>query len=101
MDVRTVSLGFNQVTLDAITAVGLDQGLVGGIPEGANAAYIEVEGSTPIRWRNDGPAPTASVGMALLTPNGPWCCTAGIRSMLVISTSGPVVIDVTFCKIVG
>jgi hypothetical protein len=50
-------LGYQQITsLSASTTLT--------IPEGARAAIIEAE-SQAVRWRDDGTAPTASVGQPL------------------------------------
>lgn len=54
-----VPLGYQQ-----ITALGTFEGLT--VPAGATQAWLIAEGS-PLRWRDDGVAPTATVGMPLPT----------------------------------
>ena len=53
----TDCLGYQQIT-DASTAVGLT------VPTGANFAMIVAEAQS-VRWRDDGIAPTTTVGMPL------------------------------------
>ena len=56
----TVCLGYQQITsLTASTALT--------VPAGATLAVIVPE-SQSVRWRDDGVAPTASVGMPLTSP---------------------------------
>lgn len=50
-----LSLGYQQIT-DLTAVVGLT------VPAGTGVAVIQAEGA-PVRWRDDGNAPTASVGM--------------------------------------
>jgi hypothetical protein len=55
----TVCLGYQQITsLSASTALT--------VPVGATMALIVAE-TQAVRWRDDGTAPTASVGMPLVT----------------------------------
>ena len=62
----TTCFGYQQIT-DLSSSVGLTVPTV--TPEGLNGkpvfALIIAEGA-PIRWRDDGTAPTASVGMPLV-----------------------------------
>lgn len=52
-------LGFSQITgMSASTGLG-------SVPAGTTRALIQAEAQT-IRWRDDGTAPTATVGMNLL-----------------------------------
>ena len=53
-------LGYRQITVSS-TALALSSA-TGGVPKGATRAIIEVE-TDAIRYRDDGTAPTASVGM--------------------------------------
>ena len=53
-------LGYRQLTVST-TAVGLANA-TGGIPAGATRAVVQVE-AQPVRWRDDGSAPTLSVGV--------------------------------------
>lgn len=56
----TKPLGYRQIAVST-SAVALASA-TGGIPKGAQRAVIDVE-ANDIRWRDDGTAPTASVGM--------------------------------------
>ena len=53
----TVALGYQQIT-DLSSAVGLT------VPSGATMALITPE-TQAVRWRDDGTAPTAAVGMPI------------------------------------
>jgi hypothetical protein len=57
-------LGYQQYTTLS-SAIGLTS-----IPKGATYALIQVEGEN-VRWRDDGTAPTASLGMILIAGNEP------------------------------
>lgn len=57
-----VPLGYCQ--LATLTASTLLSSCSGGIPTGATAAYIQAEAQA-VRYRDDGTAPTASVGMPI------------------------------------
>lgn len=57
-------LGYQQIT-SLSAAAGLT------VPAGANRASITAEAQT-IRWRDDGTAPTASIGMPISAGNGMW-----------------------------
>jgi hypothetical protein len=59
---RTVPLGYCQLTSLATAAKLSD--CSGGIPAGANLAYIEAEAQA-VRYRDDGTAPTGTVGMPI------------------------------------
>jgi hypothetical protein len=53
-------LGYRQLAVST-SSVALASA-TGGIPHGATRAVVDVE-ANDIRWRDDGTAPTASVGM--------------------------------------
>lgn len=55
--------GYRQVTATS-AAFTLASAFGGSIPAGARVAFIQAEAQT-IRWRDDGTAPTATVGMNL------------------------------------
>jgi hypothetical protein len=65
----TVNLGYQQIT-DLSSAVGLTIPTVdvAGNKQQPTRAFIVAEGND-IRWRDDGTAPTASVGMILIRNN--------------------------------
>lgn len=88
-------LGFSKFTLDASTAQGLGEGTLGAIPTGATLALVIPEGA--IRFRDDGTAPTAATGMALIA-NQPLPYTGTLSALKLISQSGSVTVGVSFYK---
>lgn len=87
------ALGYCQ--LSVTTAVGLST-CAGGIPAGSIFAYITPE-TAAIRWRDDGSAPTATVGYPVsagsqLQYGGP------LTAIQVIAQSGTSTVDVYFAK---
>jgi hypothetical protein len=70
----------------------------GGIPVGTSVAYITVE-TANIRWRDDGVAPTASVGMLIVAAAPVLLYQGDITKMQVIAVSGSPVIDISFYKV--
>lgn len=60
---KLTPLGFEQVTAGFGAAQSLPN-----VPDGAEVALIQVDGNA-IRWRDDGTAPTATVGMFLCGEN--------------------------------
>jgi hypothetical protein len=57
-DGQLVPLGYQQLTV-GVAAVALT------VPAGATQALCELEGNAEVRWRDDGVAPTAAVGMRI------------------------------------
>lgn len=98
--------GFAQVTVTSTsqTLVAMLAGLTPAqvIPANAACATIIVE-TNDIRWRDDGTAPTASVGMLWThvvsgtTPNSPWLyCGDDLTALRIIAVSGSPVLDISF-----
>lgn len=88
-------LGYCQLTATG-TAAQLST-CSGGIPTRSVWAVICVE-TANIRWRDDGVAPTASVGM-LLGATGPAACmdySGTFNTFQFISTTGSPVLNVSF-----
>ena len=56
------SVGYGQIT--SLSGAVTLASVAGGIPRGAQSALIQAE-TQNIRWRDDGPAPTSTVGMVL------------------------------------
>lgn len=91
-----VPLGYCQLTLTG-TAAKLSS-CTNGVPTGALYAYIEVE-TANARYRDDGVAPTTSVGM-LLQSNalaGIWYMAAP-GNLSFIAVTGSPVLDVLFYR---
>lgn len=81
------ALGFQQITsLSTSTALT--------VPSGAGLAVIQAEGAA-VRWRDDGTAPTASVGM-LLPAGAELRYTGTLGALRLIQTDSGAVIDVSY-----
>lgn len=85
--VRIVPLGYQQ-----ITSLSTAQSLT--VPSGATAAYIAPEGS--VRYRDDGAAPTAAVGMPL--PSAGLWYVGNLSAVQVIATTGSPTVDVLYYR---
>ncbi len=97
-----LSLGFCQQT-SVSTAVGLSSGAgacASGIPKGSVFAVVQVEGETA-RWRDDGTAPTASIGQPLAAST-PIYFTSQVKggnalaAVKLIPETGSMTLDVSF-----
>lgn len=90
--VRMVPLGFTQVTSPSV-ATNLTP------PAGATYAVIVVE-TQAIRWRDDGVAPTAGVGMLqAVTGNGPVLVYVGnLNSFQFIQATAGAVVDIAYYR---
>lgn len=82
-------LGFVQLNIS--TATGL-----GTIPNGASMALIVCE-TANVRWRDDGIAPTSSVGM-LFSAGQEFQYSGNLQGIQFIAVSGSPVLDVSFYK---
>lgn len=79
--------GYQQFTVAASTALP-------SIPTGAAEAFIICETQT-VRWRDDGVAPTASVGMPL-TANTPFPYTGNLAAVRIIQTTATATCNVSY-----
>jgi hypothetical protein len=91
-----VPLGYCQITLGA-DAVGFAAACTNGLPASANVAVISVE-TAAVRWRDDGTAPTASIGMPIAAGAVPFIYTGTPSAIEFIAQSGSPVIDVSFYR---
>lgn len=91
--IRMASLGYAQLT-GLTTAKGF-----ASVPAGANAVLIVASGQ-PVRWRDDGTAPTASAGMHLAVDTE-FLYTGNLSAIEFIEESASATVDVTFYKMVG
>lgn len=90
----TVPLGYCQLT--SIDAAAKLSACSGGIPKGATAAYIEAEAQA-IRYRDDGVAPTASVGMPVVV-SLPFFYSGTLSALQVISSTSGAKLNVLFYR---
>lgn len=91
-------LGYAQYTLGA-TAETLATMAGGSIPAGALYVYVQVDpaGNT-IRWRDDGVAPTTSVGFPLLASTFFQYEGTPLSAFKAISTTGTSIVNLAFYK---
>ncbi len=69
----------------------------GGIPPGATQAVIQAE-SAAVRYRDDGGAPTASVGMEIVSGANPIFYTGTLSALRFIAATGSPLLDVAFYR---
>lgn len=89
-DPRLVPMGHQQ-----IAAFSTVQSL--SVPQGATVAIIRTE-TNNIRWRDDGTAPTASVGMLLLPTDDYLFYTGSLSTFQVIPVTGSATLDVAYYR---
>jgi hypothetical protein len=82
-------LGFVQLNISGATGLGT-------IPAGASMALIVCE-TANVRWRDDGIAPTSSVGM-LFSSGQEFQYSGNLLNIQFIAVSGSPVLDVSFYK---
>jgi hypothetical protein len=87
-----VPLGFCQ--LSGFSTATLLSSCSGGIPSKAACALIVIE-TNSVRWRDDGTAPTSSVGMLLAT-GVYWGYLGKMNALDFIPSTGNATADVTF-----
>lgn len=81
-------LGFEQIS-DVSTAKFLT------VPDGAIMALIQVE-TSDVRWRDDGTAPTDSVGMLLTADGQPLEYNGDLSKIRLIDTDSGASVNVTY-----
>jgi hypothetical protein len=93
---RIAPLGYQQLSVGSTTASNLT------VPGGAIAGSISVE-SQAVRFRDDGTAPTSSVGFPIaVTSNGPPFDYAGnLGAVQMIAETGTATVNILYYKIVG
>lgn len=95
---RLTPLGFQTIsaaTLAAATSLT--------VPSGANVAVISVTGAgAGVSWRDDGTAPTASVGQIILaTASVPFEYYSNLSAIQFILSAASPVLNVSYYKIAG
>jgi hypothetical protein len=89
-----VVLGYCQLSPTASTALS---SCSGGIPALANAVVVRTEGQ-PVRYRDDGTAPTATVGQPILVADPPLFYQGNLAALRFIQTASSATLDVLFYK---
>lgn len=85
------ALGYAQIT-DLSAAVGLPN-----VPALATTVIVTVEGQN-VRWRDDGTAPSATVGMLAKTTDSPLFYSGPIRNIKFIEVTGGAKLNVAYYK---
>ena len=94
-----VPLGYCQIAAADLAAAKSLTFCASGIPTGANAALLQAE-AAPIRFRDDGTAPTASVGNLIINGlGGQLFYTGSLSAIILIAASGSPILDVAFYKL--
>lgn len=91
----TIPGQFTALGCQQITSLGTAVGFA-SVPTGATLAFIAIEGQ-PVRYRDDGTNPTASIGTPLLI-GGPNPYTGPLSTVRFIQTAASAIIDVCFYK---
>lgn len=92
--------GAGVYTTSGVTTMSAASATTTGIPAGANLAVISVE-TANIRWRDDGGAPTTSIGMPIAAAAVPFSYSGNLSQFSLIAVSGSPVVNVAFYKAVG
>lgn len=87
------SLGYTQLT--SLAGASLLGALVGGIPAGTEQVLVQAEAQN-VRYRDDGTAPTAAVGMLLVVNTVYTLSVAQLGVAKVIEAAASAKLNVTF-----
>lgn len=77
------------------TGANVDNGMVMTPPPGAWGVLLRAE-TQNIRWRDDGPMPTASVGMLMLPADVPYWYAGNLTTFAFISATAGAVLHAVF-----
>lgn len=89
---KFVPLGYQQ-----ITSLSAAEKLT--VPDGATLAIVEAH-TQSVRWRDDGTAPTGTVGM-ILPVDTPFEYSGDLAAIQFIQTTATAELDVSYYKLVG
>lgn len=85
------------VQLSSLGSATLLSSVTGGIPNGTTFVFLTVEGEA-VRMRDDGVAPTASIGL-LLPIGGPWPYSSlTMANLQFIQTASSSIVDACFYR---
>jgi hypothetical protein len=76
-----------------LTSLATAQGLT--VPEKAVLALVQIEGTRPVRWRDDGTDPTASVGIQVSGNTSFWYV-GDLQSVKFIEENAGVIVNVSY-----
>lgn len=91
--IYTQKLGYFQIPAASLATAYALSSLP--IPKGAKYALIQVEASS-VRWRDDGTAPTTTVGMIQAPTDGIVGFMANLQTLQFIAESGSPILDISF-----
>jgi hypothetical protein len=91
-NLRVVPLGFQQLTLAGVASLT--------VPAGANMAIWQAD-TQAARWRDDGTAPTATVGIQVLTTSAPYEYFGNLSAVQFIQATAGSILNVSYYKVVG
>lgn len=83
-----IPLGFQQLT-------GMSSAQSLTVPVGATLAIIQAEAQS-VRWRDDGTAPTASVGMLILTATSGLAYVGNLANIQLIQATSGAIANVSY-----
>jgi hypothetical protein len=83
-------LGYQQISAATLAA---STGLT--IPAGATIALVQID-TAPVRWRDDGTAPTASIGMQIAAAGSLAFGGASLFAVRFIAASGSPILNASF-----
>jgi len=90
---RFAALGYQQ-----LTSITVSTALT--VPAGATCALITAEAQNA-RWRDDGTAPTASVGQLMKTTDSPLFYTGNLSAFRLINATGGTIVNVSYYSVAG
>ncbi|MDB5280874.1 MAG: hypothetical protein JWR61_5829 [Ferruginibacter sp.] len=90
---RLVPLGYQQIgTLTGATGLT--------VPSGATLAIISAEG-TAVRWRDDGVAPTAAIGVPMAITDSPLQYSGTLAALKFIEQTASAKLNVAYYRVAG
>src|SRR5579864_6785505 len=88
---QTEALGYQQLSVTSGAAVSLT------VPNGATTAVVSVE-TAAVRWRDDGTAPTTTVGMPIAAAAAPFVYSGALSAIQFIAQSTTATVDVSYYR---
>jgi hypothetical protein len=93
--IHYTQLGYRQLTTTLSSAVSLPS-----IPPAADAVLLQAE-TQNVRFRDDGTAPTTSVGMLLVAGAEAFMYTGALMNLQFIAATSGAILNITYYKIAG
>lgn len=97
MPIVAKSLGFQQLDATALaSSVGFTLPVVNGVRP--NGAYLS-SFTGNVRWRDDGTAPTASIGLRIVAGNDPWLFQGDMEKFRAILEGGSPTLNIQYVSL--